>query len=91
MEELRDCYVVSDSVAAALEPYIIFPERTPHPIEQPVNLNTADSATLRRVWGIGEKTVTRIIEYRERLGGFVRVEHLAEIPGITERNYEKIL
>ena len=91
MEELRDCYVVSDSVAAALEPYIIFPERTPHPIEQPVNLNTADSATLRRVWGIGEKTVMRIIEYRERLGGFVRVEQLAEIPGITERNYEKIL
>ena len=91
MEELRDCYVVSDSVAAALEPYVIFPERTPHPIEQPVNLNTADSATLRRVWGIGEKTVTRIIEYRERLGGFVRVEQLAEIPGITERNYEQIL
>ncbi|WP_300798802.1 helix-hairpin-helix domain-containing protein [uncultured Alistipes sp.] len=91
MEELRDCYVVSDSVAAALEPYVIFPERTPHPIEQPVNLNTADSATLRRVWGIGEKTVMRIIEYRERLGGFVRTEQLAEIPGITERNYEKIL
>ena len=26
MEELRACYVVSDSVAAALEPYIIFPD-----------------------------------------------------------------
>ena len=70
MEELRACYVITDS---------------------PVELNTADSATLRSVIGIGEKTVSRILEYRERLGGFVRVEQLAEIPGVTESNYEKIL
>ena len=91
MEELRACYVITDSVAAALEPYVIFPERRPHPTEQPVELNTADSAALRSVIGIGEKTVSRILEYRERLGGFVRVEQLAEIPGVTESNYEKIL
>lgn len=91
MEELRDCYVVSDSVAAALEPYIIFPERKPRPIEEPVELNTADSATLRSVSGIGPKTVGAILAYRERLGGFLRVEQLAEVPGVTERNYEKIL
>ena len=91
MEELRDCYVVSDSVAAALEPYVIFPERKPRPIEQPVELNTADSATLRSVSGIGSKTVVSILNYRERLGGFLRAEQLAEVPGVTERNYEKIL
>ena len=91
MEELRDCYVVSDSVAAALEPYVIFPERKPHPIEEPVELNTADSAALRSVSGIGPKTVGAILTYRERLGGFLRAEQLAEVPGVTERNYEKIL
>lgn len=91
MEELRDCYVVSDSVAAALEPYIIFPERKPRPIEAPVELNTADSAALRSVSGIGPKTVGAILAYRERLGGFLRAEQLAEVPGVTERNYEKIL
>ncbi len=91
MEELRDCYVVSDSVAAALEPYVIFPERKPRPTEQPVELNTADSATLRSVSGIGPKTVVSILNYRERLGGFLRAEQLAEVPGVTERNYEKIL
>ena len=31
------------------------------------------------------------IRYRERLGGFVRAEQLAEVPGVRERNYEKIL
>ncbi len=91
MEELRDCYVVSDSVAAALEPYVIFPERKPRPTEQPVELNTADSATLRSVNGIGPRTVVSILNYRERLGGFLRTEQLAEVPGVTERNYEKIL
>lgn len=91
MEELRACYVVSDSVASALEPYVIFPERTPHPLDERVELNTADSAALRRVVGIGERTVVRIIHYRDRLGGFVRTEQLAEVPGVTERNYEKIL
>ncbi len=91
MEELRDCYVVSDSVAAALEPYVIFPERRPHPVDAPVELNSADSAELRRVVGIGEKTVMRILGYRDRLGGFVSVAQLAEVPGVTESNYEKIL
>ena len=91
MEDLRECYVVSDSVAAALEPYVIFPERKARPIEQPVELNTADSATLRSVVGIGPRTVVAIMHYRERLGGFVRAEQLAEVPGVRERNYEKIL
>ena len=91
VEDLRECYVVSDSVAAALEPYVIFPERKARPIEQPVELNTADSATLRSVVGIGPRTVVASMHYRERLGGFVRAEQLAEVPGVRERNYEKIL
>ena len=91
MEELRACYVVSDSVAAALEPYIIFPERGAAPVDEPVEINTADSATLRGVVGIGARTVVSIMNYRARLGGFVRLEQLAEVPGVTERNYEKIL
>lgn len=91
MEELRACYVVSDSVASALEPYVIFPEREPSAAERPVELNGADSATLRSVVGIGERTVMAILHYRDRLGGFRSVEQLAEVPGVTERNYEKIL
>ncbi len=91
MEELRACYVVSDSVAAALEPYLLFPERQPHPAEQRINLNRADSTELLRVTGIGKRTAGAIVRYRERLGGFVRAEQLAEVPGVTERNYEKIL
>ena len=91
LEEFRESFVISDSLAEALAPYLIFPEREPHPVEQPVDLNRADSAGLCRVAGIGPTTAGRIVAYRERLGGFVRVEQLAEIPGVTERNYEQIL
>lgn len=91
MEEFRACYTINDSLATVLEPYILFPETAPHPIDRPIELNRADSAELRRVVGIGEKTVEAILDYRERLGGFVRVEQLAEVQGVTESNYEKIL
>ncbi|MDR2894323.1 MAG: helix-hairpin-helix domain-containing protein [Alistipes sp.] len=53
-----------------------------------VDLNTADSAALIAVRGIGAVTVGRIIEYRARLGGFADVAQLAEVRGVTEQNYE---
>lgn len=90
MEELRDCFVVSDSVATALEPYIRFTERH-DPLRNPVEINKADSAALRSIYGIGAKSVVAIMHYRERLGGFYRVEQLSEISEVTESNYEKIL
>ncbi|MBR5850137.1 MAG: helix-hairpin-helix domain-containing protein [Alistipes sp.] len=91
MEEVRACYVVDDSIASWLEPYIRFSEPEKSPWEAPIELNTADSSRLRSVVGIGEKSVVRILAYRSRLGGFHRVEQLAEVEGVTETNFEKIL
>jgi competence ComEA-like helix-hairpin-helix protein len=56
-----------------------------------VDLNTADSTALVSVSGIGALTASRIMEYRARLGGFAAVEQLAEIRGMTEQNYERII
>lgn len=91
MEEVRELRYVSDSAAGIFARYARFPEREPDRTVEPLELNRADSAALRAVYGIGEKTVTAILEYRERLGGFCCVEQLAEVPGVTESNYEKIL
>ena len=44
-----------------------------------LNLNTADTALLQRVPGIGAYRARRIVDYRSKLGGFVRVEQLDEI------------
>lgn len=91
MAGVRKSFVMNDSLAAALEPYIIFPETKPRPVDERIDLNRADSTELLRVNGIGEKTAGRIVRYRERLGGFVRTEQLAEVKGVTESNYEKII
>ena len=87
MAGVRKSFAISDSLAAALEPYIIFPDTKPRRI----NLNRADSVELLPVNGIGEKTAGEIVRYRERLGGFASVELLADVEGVTESNYEKII
>ena len=78
----RACYMIADSVADLLLPYVIFPE--PEPVR-------SGSATLRSVVCIGEKSVMAIIRYRERLGGFYSVDQLAEVPQVTESNFERIV
>ena len=52
-----------------------------------VELNEADSSTLVTLYGIGPFYAQRIIEYRERLGGFHSPEQLMEIPGIDSTRY----
>jgi len=59
-------------------------------IREIVELNSADSAMLVTVTGIGGYTATQIMKYREQLGGFVSVEQLREIRGITEERFEQI-
>ncbi len=44
-----------------------------------ISLNTADTALLKRVPGIGSYLARAIVNYRERLGGFYCVEQLCEI------------
>lgn len=90
MDEVRKCYAIDDSTARVLEPYLLFPEPAARP-DPRIGINGADSATLCTIKGIGPKTAGRIVAYRERLGGFVRVEQLAEVAGMTEANYERIL
>lgn len=90
-QELAECFLLRDSLAEVIAPYVIFPEGKPDLLLRPLEINRADSAALRSVVGIGEKTVMAILRYRDRLGGFYSVEQLAEVRGVMESNYEKIL
>lgn len=91
IDEFAQCYVVDDDICDTLAYYIIFPEREKPAIKGLIEINSADSAMLRSVFGIGEKSVTDILEYRERLGGFYDLRQLAEVKSVTENNFEKIL
>lgn len=55
-----------------------------------VELNTADSAQLVALYGIGPVTARRILSYRRQLGGFYSVEQLREVQNINEETYQKL-
>ena len=48
-----------------------------------VDVNTADTAMLRRIPGVGAKISEVIVRYREKLGGFHSVEQLREIKMVS--------
>lgn len=55
------------------------------------NLNTADSAELVKLYGIGGYYAGKILDYRERLGGsFVSARQLLEIEGFTQERFSGI-
>jgi len=60
-----------------------FPEKEKvHYIIEIIELNTADSSSLVRLPGIGPYYAERIIQHREKLGGFFDLHQLLEIKGI---------
>ncbi|MDR1645359.1 MAG: helix-hairpin-helix domain-containing protein [Tannerellaceae bacterium] len=56
-----------------------------------VELNTADTVTLKKVPGIGSVFAHRIVKYRTLLGGFYSVEQLREVYGIDGIDEERFL
>lgn len=55
-----------------------------------VNLNTATSAELQTLSGVGEATAAAIIEDRESNGPFTSADDLMRVPGIGEKKFAKI-
>jgi competence protein ComEA len=55
-----------------------------------VNLNTASSAELETLPGVGAKMAARIIEYRQKKGPFKKIEELMNVQGIGEKNFLKL-
>lgn len=92
--DLARLYVVDSEKYQQLKPYItlpdsappiaktMFPKYTSNKTDELVELNRADSAILIRVRGIGSVFARRIVNYRNRLGGFHKIEQLLEVYGI---------
>lgn len=65
-------------------------ETLPEGIHIPININTADTDTLRLLDGVGIVTAEKIIAYRTETGGFEQPEDLLNVEGIGEVTFEKI-
>jgi competence protein ComEA len=55
-----------------------------------VNLNTASVAQLETLPGIGRATAERIVEYRQKNGGFRKAEELMNVRGVGEKSFLKL-
>jgi DNA uptake protein ComE-like DNA-binding protein len=100
--DLRKIWGISESDVERLLPFIRL-EKTasiyPHmqtsntsPIEySAIDMNGADSAAWASLPGIGKVLSKRIIQYRQRLGGFRSVEDLRQVYGLADSVYSKLL
>ncbi len=55
-----------------------------------LDINSADSAAFRRVPGIGPVFSSRIVRYRELVGGFYETGQLLEVYGLDSSHYQQI-
>jgi comEA protein len=59
-------------------------------VTTPVNLNTAGATELQTLPGVGAAVAGRILEYRQKNGGFKKIEELMNVRGIGEKTFLKL-
>ena len=96
--DLKKMYSITEEDYQVLENYIHITRKEKEKKEKPpflhgiqkVEINTADSFDLRKIPGIGPKTASQIIKYREKLGGYVAVNQLIEVYAIDSVRFLQI-
>ena len=95
IDDLRKIYGIPEKLIETILPFAVFEEPQIH-VKNKVDkfqrdtksihldLNQADSTSLVSLPGIGEKLASRIIKYRNKLGGFVKLNQLMEVYGLQD-------
>lgn len=58
--------------------------------EKSININTATKEELVKLPGVGPSTAEKIIEYREKINGFKKIEDIMKVKGIGQKKFEKM-
>ncbi len=93
--DIEKIYGLDPDFVDKLKPYVkidsVFKEKTNISNENiSIELNIANAIELQKLSGIGPSYSKRIIEYRDKLGGFINVEQLMEVYGFTNELYESV-
>lgn len=80
-DDFARSYAVADSVFERLRPFIDIPR---------TDINAADSADFDALPGIGGYFAAKMVEYRERLGGYSNTEQLMEIYRFDRERYDAL-
>lgn len=80
-QDFARSFAVSDSVYARLEPFIDIPL---------LDINQADSAAFDALPGIGPWYASKMVEYREKIGGYTSTEQLMDIERFDSERYEAL-
>jgi DNA uptake protein ComE-like DNA-binding protein len=98
-EDIKKIWGIAPTLAEQLVPYVRiqqdtfpkWPERKPFPKNSlALDINDADSAAWERLPGIGPSLAKRIVRFKERLGGFYKIEQVAETFGLPDSTYQRI-
>lgn len=89
-QDVQKIYAITADDYKRLALYIDIPEGYAAKANIIIELNSADSAKLTRINGIGPAFAQRILEYRKRLGGFLTKDQLKEVYGIDDEKYNQI-
>ncbi len=85
-EDFKPLYTLTSAEYERLAPYITIKA----PEQKRIDLNTADSAELVALNGIGAKLAHRILEYRNIIGRFNSVEQLRDVYRFPDSTIEKL-
>ncbi len=95
-EDFGKLYTLTEEEFKTLKPFIqidhqVLPDRDP--FDEPrvvIELNSADSLDLQQLPGIGPAFASRIVKYRDLLGGYHHKEQLLEVYGMDSARYAAV-
>lgn len=105
-QDFQKIYNLDEEDFARLAPYLVFgaSATTPQPVayqsgataapkwpaRKPVDINSADIAMWMTLPGIGEKRAQQLVSYREKLGGFLSVDQVAQMYNLPDSVFQAI-
>ncbi len=95
--DLKKIWGLSLAEAKKLMPFVVIPNLKKQPIElakkmpETILINQATLADLLLIPGMNKSLAARLIKYRDKLGGFKKLEQIRKTYGLSDSLYQLIL